>query len=145
MSEAIDQGLPKARIEEAAARTQARIDTGHQTIVGINKYKLDEKEDVPVLKVDNAKVRAMQLEKLTRLKADRKPADVQAALEALENGARSKGNLLDLAVKAARAKATVGEMSSSNTRPQRPPRGRPPHRNRSCPPLPTPVRSPSCC
>ncbi|MEQ1812410.1 MAG: methylmalonyl-CoA mutase, partial [Terricaulis sp.] len=113
MSEAIDQGLPKARIEEAAARTQARIDTGHQTIVGINKYKLDEKEDVPVLKVDNAKVRAMQLEKLTRLKADRKPADVQAALEALENGARSKGNLLDLAVRAARAKATVGEMSSA--------------------------------
>ncbi|MBK6705639.1 MAG: methylmalonyl-CoA mutase, partial [Caulobacteraceae bacterium] len=113
MSEAIDQGLPKARIEEAAARTQARIDTGHQTIVGINKYKLDEKEDVPVLKVDNAKVRAMQLEKLTRLKADRKPADVQAALEALENGARSKGNLLELAVNAARAKATVGEMSSA--------------------------------
>jgi methylmalonyl-CoA mutase len=111
MSEAIDQGLPKARIEEAAARTQARIDTGHQTIVGINKYKLDEKEDVPVLKVDNAKVRAMQLEKLTRLKADRKPADVQAALEALENGARGKGNLLELAVNAARAKATVGEMS----------------------------------
>ncbi len=113
MSEAIDQGLPKARIEEAAARTQARIDTGHQTIVGINKYKLDEKEDVPVLKVDNAKVRAMQLEKLTRLKADRKPADVQAVLEALENGARNKGNLLELAVKAARAKATVGEMSSA--------------------------------
>ncbi|MDZ4693462.1 methylmalonyl-CoA mutase [Terricaulis sp.] len=113
MSEAIDQGLPKARIEEAAARTQARIDTGHQTIVAINKFKLDEKEDVPVLKVDNAKVRAMQLEKLTRLKADRKPADVQAALEALENGARSKGNLLDLAVKAARSKATVGEMSSA--------------------------------
>jgi methylmalonyl-CoA mutase len=111
MSEAIDQGLPKARIEEAAARTQARIDTVHQTIVGINKYKLDEKEDVPVLKVDNAKVRAMQLEKLTRLKADRKPADVQAALEALENGARGKGNLLELAVNAARAKATVGEMS----------------------------------
>ncbi|MEQ1812726.1 MAG: methylmalonyl-CoA mutase, partial [Terricaulis sp.] len=113
MSEAIDQGLPKARIEEAAARTQARIDTGHQTIVGVNKYKLDEKEDVPVLKVDNAKVRAMQLEKLTRLKADRKPADVQAALEALENGARGKGNLLELAVNAARAKATVGEMSSA--------------------------------
>ena len=113
MAQAIDQGLPKARIEEAAARTQARIDTGHQTIVGVNKYKLDEKEDVPVLKVDNAKVRALQLEKLTRLKADRKPADVQAALEALENGARGKGNLLELAVNAARAKATVGEMSSA--------------------------------
>ncbi|MEQ1707312.1 MAG: methylmalonyl-CoA mutase [Terricaulis sp.] len=113
MSEAIDQGLPKARIEEAAARTQARIDTGHQTIVGVNKYKLDEKEDVPVLKVDNAKVRAMQLEKLTRLKAGRHGADVKASLEALVTGARGKGNLLDLAVNAARAKATVGEMSSA--------------------------------
>src|SRR6185295_15389873 len=113
MSEAIDQGLPKARIEEAAARTQARIDTGHQTIVGVNKYQLAEQEDVPVLKVDNAKVRAMQLEKLTRLKADRKAVDVQVALEALEAGARGEGNLLDLAVKAARAKATVGEMSAA--------------------------------
>ena len=113
MAQAIDQGLPKARIEEAAARTQARIDTGHQTIVGVNKYKLTEPEDIPVLKVDNAKVRAMQLEKLTRLKAERKQVEVDAALEALENGARAKGNLLDLAVKAARVKATVGEMSSA--------------------------------
>jgi methylmalonyl-CoA mutase len=113
MSEAIDQGLPKARIEEAAARTQARIDTGHQTIVGVNKYKLDEAEDIPVLKVDNAKVRAMQLEKLSRLKAERKQAEVDAVLAALENGARGKGNLLELAVNAARAKATVGEMSSA--------------------------------
>jgi methylmalonyl-CoA mutase len=113
MSEAIDQGLPKARIEEAAARTQARIDTGHQTIVGVNKFKLDEKEDVPVLKVDNAKVRAMQLEKLKRLKAERKQVEVDAALEALESGARGKGNLLELSVKAARAKATVGEMSAA--------------------------------
>ena len=113
MAQAIDQGLPKARIEEAAARTQARIDTGHQTIVGVNKFKLTEQEDVPVLKVDNAKVRAMQLEKLARLKADRKQVEVDSALEALENGARGKGNLLDLAVKAARAKATVGEMSAA--------------------------------
>ena len=113
MAQAIDQGLPKARIEEAAARTQARIDTGHQTIVGVNKYQLEQQEDVPVLKVDNAKVRAMQLEKLTRLKAERKQTEVDAALEALEAGARAKGNLLDLAVKAARAKATVGEMSSA--------------------------------
>jgi len=113
MSEAIDQGLPKARIEEAAARTQARIDTGHQTIVGVNKYKLSEPEEIPVLKVDNAKVRAMQLEKLTRLKDERKQVEVDAALDALENGARGNGNLLDLAVKAARAKATVGEMSSA--------------------------------
>jgi methylmalonyl-CoA mutase len=113
MAQAIDQGLPKARIEEAAARTQARIDTGHQTIVGVNKFKLDEEEAVPVLKVDNAKVRAMQLEKLKRLKAERKQVEVDAALEALEAAARSAGNLLDLAVKAARVKATVGEMSAA--------------------------------
>ena len=131
MAQAIDRGLPKARIEEAAARTQARIDTGHQTIVGVNKFKLDEPEDIPVLKVDNAKVRAMQLEKLKRLKRERKQVEVDAALEALEAAARhswtagvpagetpavqkrSRPNLLDLAVKAARAKATVGEMSGA--------------------------------
>ncbi|HRO03873.1 MAG TPA: methylmalonyl-CoA mutase, partial [Terricaulis sp.] len=116
MAQAIDQGLPKARIEEAAARTQARIDTGHQIIVGVNKFKPDAPEDIPVLKVDNAKVRAMQLDKLSRLKAERKEAETQAALEALENGARGKGNLLELAVNAARAKATVGEMSSAMER-----------------------------
>jgi methylmalonyl-CoA mutase len=113
MAQAINQGLPKARIEEAAARTQARIDTGHQTIVGVNKYQLSEQEDVPVLKVDNAKVRATQLEKLTRLKGERKQADVSAALEALEAGAHGKGNLLELSVNAARAKSTVGEMSAA--------------------------------
>ncbi len=142
MSEAIDQGLPKARIEEAAARAQARIDTGAQTIVGVNKYTLDEKEAVPVLKVDNAKVRATQLEKLARLKAERKQAEVDAALEALTNAASTPRvalrqaqrdailrppelvegrtmpavdhpNLLELAVNAARAKATVGEMSEA--------------------------------
>jgi methylmalonyl-CoA mutase len=125
MAAAIDQGLPKARIEEAAARTQARIDTGAQTIVGVNKFKLDEIEDIPVLKVDNAKVRAMQLEKLARLKAERNQNDVDAALRALTNAALERGpparsapggarsNLLELAVNAARAKATVGEMSSA--------------------------------
>ncbi|MGE0530209.1 MAG: methylmalonyl-CoA mutase [Hyphomonadaceae bacterium] len=127
MAQAIDQGLPKARIEEAAARTQARIDTGHQTIVGVNKFKPTEPEDIPVLKVDNAKVRAMQLEKLDRLKRERKQVEVDAALEALTAAAswtagvspagtpavQGKPNLLDLAVKAARAKATVGEMSSA--------------------------------
>jgi methylmalonyl-CoA mutase len=132
MAQAIDQGLPKARIEEAAARTQARIDTGQQTIVGVNKYKLETEEAVPVLKVDNAKVRAMQLEKLERLKRERKQVEVDAALEALENAARqartagaspaggreappvrARPNLLDLCVKAARAKATVGEMSAA--------------------------------
>ncbi|HWA00086.1 MAG TPA: methylmalonyl-CoA mutase, partial [Caulobacterales bacterium] len=125
MAAAIEQGLPKARIEEAAARTQARIDTGHQTIVGVNKYKLGEQEDVPVLKVDNAKVRAAQLEKLTRLKAERDPKTVAAALEALTNAAaadvlpartpavQERPNLLALAVSAARAKATLGEMSAA--------------------------------
>jgi len=116
MAQAIDQGLPKARIEEAAARTQARIDTGHQTIVGVNKYKLDEPEDIPVLKVDNAKVRAMQLDKLARLKGERNETEAQSALQALENGARGKANLLELAVNAARAKATVGEMSAAMER-----------------------------
>ncbi len=122
MAEAIGQGLPKARIEEAAARTQARIDTGHQIIVGVNKYTMDEKEDVPVLKVDNAKVRSMQLEKLARLKADRRQSEVDAALAALERAASGRAsvaggdalhrsNLLELTVNAARAKATVGEMS----------------------------------
>jgi methylmalonyl-CoA mutase len=111
MAQAIDQGLPKARIEEAAARTQARIDTGHQTIVGINKYKLDVEEHVPVLKVDNAKVRMMQLDKLKRLRGERDEAAVQATLDALQNGAIGNGNLLELAVNAGRAKATVGEMS----------------------------------
>ena len=128
MAQAIDQGLPKARIEEAAARTQARIDTGHQTIVGVNKFKLDEVEEIPVLKVDNAKVRAMQLDKLTRLKAERDQGEVDAALGALTAAASwtagvspagtpavkgKRPNLLDLAVNAARAKATVGEMSSA--------------------------------
>src|SRR5215813_2129550 len=87
MAQAIDQGLPKARIEEAAARTQARIDTGHQTIVGVNKYRPDAPEDVPVLKVDNAKVRALQIDKLSRLKAERKETEVKVSLEALESGA----------------------------------------------------------
>jgi methylmalonyl-CoA mutase len=126
MAQAIDQGLPKARIEEAAARTQARIDTGAQTIVGVNKFKLDEQEDIPVLKVDNAKVRAMQLEKLTRLKAERSQLEVDAALRALTDAALERAppgahggpggprsNLLELAVNAARAKATVGEMSDA--------------------------------
>src|SRR5262249_7350157 len=89
MAQAIDQGLPKARIEEAAARTQARIDTRHQTIVGVNKYKLDDPGDVPVLKVDNAKVRALQIDKLSRLRAERDQRAVDAALQALENAARN--------------------------------------------------------
>ena len=111
MAKAIEQGLPKLRIEEAAARTQARIDSGRQSVVGVNRYKPEVADDIPVLKVDNTAVRNAQLEKLSRLKAERSEAETQAALEALEAGARADGNLLELAVNAARAKATVGEIS----------------------------------
>jgi len=119
MAKAIEQGLPKLRIEEAAANTQARIDSGTQTVVGVNKFLLDEDEDVPVLKVDNAAVRRMQLEKLARLKAERNQAEVTVRLDAIADAAASgKGNLLELAVAAARAKATVGEISEAVERSQ---------------------------
>ena len=111
MAKAIEQGLPKLRIEEAAARTQARIDTGVQSVIGVNKFRLDEKEDVPVLKVDNATVRALQIDKLKRLRSDRDEAEVHAKLDALTEAAKGSGNLLALGVEAARAKATVGEIS----------------------------------
>ncbi|WNJ87911.1 methylmalonyl-CoA mutase [Bosea sp. 685] len=111
MAKAIEAGIPKLRIEEAAAKTQARIDGGQQAIIGVNMFKPENEASIDVLKVDNASVRTQQLEKLRRLKAERNEADVQAALTALTNGARGDANLLDLAVKAARAKATVGEIS----------------------------------
>jgi methylmalonyl-CoA mutase len=111
MAKAIEQGIPKLRIEEAAARTQARIDSGQQTVVGVNRYRPEAPDDIAVLKVDNASVRTQQLEKLARLKAERDPAATEAALVALEAGARSDGNLLELSVNAARAKATLGEIS----------------------------------
>jgi methylmalonyl-CoA mutase len=111
MAKAIEAGIPKLRIEEAAAKTQARIDGGQQAIIGVNCYKPDNEATIDVLKVDNAAVRAQQLDKLRRLKAERSETEVQAALTALTNGAAGNGNLLDLAVKAARAKATVGEIS----------------------------------
>jgi len=114
MARAIEEGVPKLRIEEAAARTQARIDSGRQTIVGVNKFRLTEPEDVPVLKVDNAKVRAEQLAKLEQLRKDRDRAAVEQALNALAAAAeRGDGNLLALCVEAARAQATVGEMSDA--------------------------------
>ena len=100
------------RIEEAAARTQARIDSGQQVVVGINKYQLDVEDKVDVLKIDNAEVRTAQLAKLERLKKERTQSEVTNALEALTAAARNKtGNLLALAINAARAKATVGEIS----------------------------------
>ncbi|MFN7166716.1 MAG: methylmalonyl-CoA mutase [Pannonibacter sp.] len=112
MAKAIEKGIPKLRIEEAAAKTQARIDSGAQTVVGVNKFKPVSEESIEVLKVDNAEVRARQIEKLQRLKAERDPAVTEAALAALTEAAREgAGNLLDLSIKAARAKATVGEIS----------------------------------
>ena len=112
MAKAIEKGIPKLRIEEAAAKTQARIDSGAQTVVGVNKFRPDSEQAIDVLKVDNAQVRAAQIDKLQRLRAERNEADTQAALEALTRSASTgEGNLLDLSVKAARAKATVGEIS----------------------------------
>jgi methylmalonyl-CoA mutase len=112
MTKAIEAGIPKLRIEEAAAKTQARIDAGLQSVIGVNKYPPTDDTPVEVLKIDNAAVRTMQIEKLKRLKAERDPAALQEALDALTRAAdRGNGNLLALAVDAARAKATVGEIS----------------------------------
>ncbi|MCE5231464.1 methylmalonyl-CoA mutase [bacterium] len=114
MARAIDAGVPKMRIEEAAARTQARIDSGQQTIVGLNKYRLEKEEEVEVLKVDNSAVREAQIARLNKLRAERDPQKVAETLGALTKCAETgEGNLLELAVNAARANATVGEISSS--------------------------------
>ncbi|THJ74089.1 methylmalonyl-CoA mutase, partial [Candidatus Frankia alpina] len=123
MAQAIDAGIPKMRIEEAAARTQARIDASRQPLIGVNKYRVDADEAIEVLKVDNSAVRAEQIDKLRRLRAERDPAAVEAALHALtaaadaaRDGRRGPGleqNLLALAVDAARAQATVGEISDA--------------------------------
>ncbi|PCI63052.1 MAG: methylmalonyl-CoA mutase [Kordiimonadales bacterium] len=114
MAKAIEAGIPKLRIEDAAARTQARIDSGRQTVVGVNKYRLDETEDIDVLKVDNSKVRTSQIEKLKRLKAERDQSVVDGCLENLTDAARSgEGNLMALAIDAARAMATVGEITDA--------------------------------
>ncbi|KQY60322.1 methylmalonyl-CoA mutase [Aeromicrobium sp. Root495] len=121
MAKAIEQGIPKMRVEEAAARTQARIDSGQQVVVGVNTYRLADEDPLDVLKVDNASVYKQQVAKLERLRAERDPEEVQRTLDALtasaERGARKdgtlEGNLLALAVDAARAKATVGEISDA--------------------------------
>jgi methylmalonyl-CoA mutase len=113
MAKAIAAGLPKMRIEEAAARTQARIDGGRQTIVGVNKHRVEGEAGIDILKVDNARVREQQLAKLQALKGERDAEAVQATLRALSEGAAGNGNLLELAVAAARAKATVGEISDA--------------------------------
>nr|HEX4315366.1 methylmalonyl-CoA mutase [Kofleriaceae bacterium] len=112
MVKAIEAGVPKLRIEEAAARTQARIDSGRQTIVGVNRWKPEREEPVPVLKVDNAAVRKTQIDRLAVLKRDRDGAAVERTLAALTAcAATGDGNLLALAIDAARARATVGEIS----------------------------------
>ena len=113
MAKAIEAGVPKMRIEAASARTQARIDTGQQTVVGVNRYLTDPVDDIPMLKVDNAAVLAAQIDKLKRLRAERDEAKTQAALDALTAGARGNANLLELSVQAARAYATVGEISDA--------------------------------
>jgi len=114
MAKAIEAGIPKMRIEEAAARTQARIDSGRQTLVGVNKYRVTDDRPVDVLQVDNAEVRRQQIAKLERLRAERDDSAVESALTALTNAAGEKsGNLLELAVQAARAKCTVGEISDA--------------------------------
>jgi methylmalonyl-CoA mutase len=114
MTKAIEAGLPKLRIEEAAARTQARIDSGQQTIVGINKYRLDEEDRIDVLKVDNTAVRAAQIARLRELREERDDAALRPKLEALTKCADTgEGNLLELAIDAARHRATVGEISDA--------------------------------
>ncbi|WP_327321701.1 methylmalonyl-CoA mutase [Streptomyces sp. NBC_01210] len=121
MAQAIDAGIPKLRVEEAAARTQARIDSGRQPVIGVNKYRVETDEQIDVLKVDNSSVRTQQIEKLRRLRAERDEAACQDALRALTASAEAgasqggglEGNLLALAVNAARAMATVGEISDA--------------------------------
>ncbi|MEM1287617.1 MAG: methylmalonyl-CoA mutase [Pseudomonadota bacterium] len=113
MAKAIEKGIPKMRIEEAAAKTQARIDSGQQAIVGVNCFKPDSEQPVDILAVDNDAVRKAQLEKLAKLRAERDQTATDAALTALQNGAAADGNLLALCVDAARAGATLGEMSEA--------------------------------
>jgi methylmalonyl-CoA mutase len=113
MAQAISEGIPKLRIEEAAARTQARIDSGQQPVIGVNKYQVGEDHEIEVLKVENSRVRTEQLAKLEQLRADRDSDAVEAALAELSRAADGEGNLLALAIDAARAKATVGEISDA--------------------------------
>jgi methylmalonyl-CoA mutase len=116
MAKAIEAGLPKLRIEEASAKTQARIDAGKQAVIGVNKYKPSDEKPIDILKVDNSNVRRLQIDKLSRLRSERNQKDVDAALAALTHAAEGGGNLLALAIDAARAKATVGEISDAMER-----------------------------
>ncbi|ROL60190.1 methylmalonyl-CoA mutase, partial [Bacteroidetes/Chlorobi group bacterium ChocPot_Mid] len=112
MSKAIETGIPKMRIEEAAAKRQARIDSGAEIIVGVNKYKLEHEDPIEILEVDNAAVREQQIKRIAKLKAERDNQKVQQSLKALTEAAKSQsGNLLELSVEAARNRATLGEIS----------------------------------
>ncbi|RKX34329.1 MAG: methylmalonyl-CoA mutase [Verrucomicrobia bacterium] len=114
MAKAIETGLPKMRIEEAAARRQARIDSGRETIVGINKHRLEQEDPMEILEVDNSAVRESQIKRLAKLKKERDGPAVQASLDALTESARSeKGNLLALAIEAAKSRASLGEISDA--------------------------------
>ncbi|HKM93473.1 MAG TPA: methylmalonyl-CoA mutase [Prolixibacteraceae bacterium] len=114
MAKAIETGVPKMRIEEAAARTQGRIDSGSQTIVGVNKYRLEKEDPIDILEIDNTAVRLSQIERLGKLRAERNEKECQAALEAISKAVESgKGNLLELAVEAAKQRASLGEISDA--------------------------------
>ncbi len=113
MTKAVEAGMPKMQIEAAAARKQARIDRGEEVIVGVNKYLSDDDDHVDVREIDNTAVRAAQIAGIEKIRASRDDAATQAALQALEDGARGNGNLLALAIDAARVRATVGEISDA--------------------------------
>jgi len=114
MAKAIETGLPKMRIEEAAARTQARIDSGVQAIIGVNKYRLDKEDPIDILDIDNTEVRKQQIERLKQLRASRDNEAVQKALDAITRCVETgEGNLLELSVEAARVRATLGEISDA--------------------------------
>jgi methylmalonyl-CoA mutase len=113
MAKAIESGIPKMRIEEAAARKQARIDSGKDIIVGVNRYQLDKEDPIDILEIDNTKVRLSQIERLNKMKADRDEDKVQTSLRKLENIAGGEGNLLTIAVECARNRASLGEISDA--------------------------------
>jgi methylmalonyl-CoA mutase len=113
MAKAIETGLPKMRIEEAAAKKQARIDAGHEIIVGVNRFQTDEQSQIEIREVDNTEVRMAQIERLSKLKAQRDSVQVAALLAELKNAAKAKGNLLEIAVRCAKARCTLGEISTA--------------------------------
>ena len=113
MTKAVESGMPKLRIEEAAARRQARVDRGEEVIVGVNKYRLAEEQPIETRDIDNTEVRRQQLARLDQVKRDRDPKRVEAALDALTKAAEGDGNLLELSIEATRARATIGEISDA--------------------------------